>query len=497
MPRDRTQPRYDRKEIRSHAAEVAAHYLGPGRDEGARIVWDCPACKKERKLSLRKQDQLFGCFNEDCELGRSADIFSFISHLEGLNEKTQFVEVLKRGYEILGLEGAPKGSPEPEKPQRPQMARQKARSKRDPEEMKRRLELCYQVYARIMTLCPLEARDRKYLRTRGLSYDTIRRGRFGSMSVERARYVKGALLEEFGEEKLLSLPGFSKDKPSGRISFTLSGDYLLIPYYERQGTITTIEGRAMGEVPKGMGKYASLRGSGNHLYLFPGTDPEKIGAFTEGPFGAIVAAESGLAVGSVQGCERYKASFSRFAPDGEEGEPLLEIRGVNFRGRKIPYIPDADDPPRKNVIEAAPKAAHHLIERQGGEATLCALPEGMDLDEWLLSVPKERRHRRFLELISGATPLERAEEWKQTPGGETADRKKGTRRQQARTAPAQRQSEMVTGSPVSASIEADTAAGDRESPSEDSADEQTAENPHRRGLGETAREDIEKGEESP
>jgi hypothetical protein len=225
MSRYRTKPRYDRKEIRSRTAEVAAHYLGPGKDEGARIVWDCPACEKGRKLSLRKQDQLFGCFNEDCELGGSADIFSFIAHLEGLNEKTQFVEVLERGYEILGLEDRPRISPKPEKPQRPHVVRQEHRPKRDPEEMKRRLELCYRVYARIMALCPLEARDRKYLRTRGLSYDTIRRGRFGSMSAERARYVKRVLLEEFGEEKLLSLPGFSKDRPSGRVGFTLSGDY--------------------------------------------------------------------------------------------------------------------------------------------------------------------------------------------------------------------------------------------------------------------------------
>ncbi len=393
-------------------------------------------------------------------MGGSADIFSFIAHLEGLNEKTQFVEVLERGYEILGLEDHPKVSPEPEKLQRPQVVRQEDRPTRDPEEMKRRLELCHLVYARIMALCSLEARDRKYLRTRGLSYDTIRRGRFGSMSAERARYIKRVLLEEFGEERLLSLPGFSRDRPSGRISFTLSGDYLLIPYHDRRGNITTIEGRAAGEVPEGMGKYVSLRGSGNHLYLFPGTDPEKLAAFTEGSFGAIVAADSGLAVGSIQGCERYKASFSSFAPDGEEGEPLLELRGVNFRGRKIPYIPDADDPPQKNVIEAAPKAAHHLIERQGGEATLCSLPKGMDLDEWLLSVPKERRHRTFLELISGATLLESSEEWKQAQRGEAAGRKNGVRHRQARTAPAEHRSEMATGPPVSASSEADTAVGD-------------------------------------
>src|SRR5215216_5769281 len=140
MARYRTKPRYDRKEIRSRTAEVAAYYLGPGRDEGARIVWDCPACKKERKLSLRKQDQLFGCFNEDCELSGSADIFSFIARLEGLNEKTQFVVVLKRGYEILGLKDRPEVSLKAKKPQRPQVARHEDRPKHSPEEAKRRRE---------------------------------------------------------------------------------------------------------------------------------------------------------------------------------------------------------------------------------------------------------------------------------------------------------------------------------------------------------------------
>jgi hypothetical protein len=121
----------------------------------------------------------------------------------------------------------------------------------------------------------------------------------------------------------------------------------------------------------------------------------------------------------------------------------------------------------------------------------------MDLDEWLLSVPRERRRRSLLELISGATPLERAEEWKRAQRGKTAVRKKGSRRQQARTAPAQRQSEIAKGSPVSASIAADTAIGDRESPSEESGDKQSADNPRRGGTDETARENIEEAEESP
>src|SRR5215204_3801251 len=110
-------------------------------------------------------------------------------------------------------------------------------------------------------------------------------------------------------------------------------------------------------------------------------------------------------------------------------------------------------------------------------------------------MPKERRHRRFLELISGATPLERAEEWKRAQRGETAGRKKGPRRQQARTTPAQRQPAMVTGPPISAHIEPNTATGDRESTSQDIADEETAEHPQRGGPDETAREGEEKAAE--
>src|SRR5215211_2454998 len=121
----------------------------------------------------------------------------------------------------------------------------------------------------------------------------------------------------------------------------------------------------------------------------------------------------------------------------------------------------------------------------------------MDLDEWLLSVPKERRHRMFLELISGATPLERAEEWKQAQRGETTGRKKGARHRQARTAPAERSPEMVTGPPVPASNEADTAAGDPGNHSEDGAEERSAEDPRRGGPDETEQEEREKAEESP
>ena len=414
MLENRTRRRYDRDEIKKRAEEIVTRYLGPGHDEGgSRLVWTCPACRKEKKYSIRRQGQLAGCLNAACELGGRADVLTFIAYFEGLDARTNFTEVLKRGYEILGLDGAtprttqPSASHHTTRPPTPQRAR------RTPEEQQRWLELCRRIYARLMELCPLEDRDRRYLRSRGLTYETIETARFGSISPQRAGYLKTILLEEFGKEDLLQAPGFFEDS-SGRLSFTLTGDYLLIPYHDRAGNIATVEGRTWGEIPKHMGKYVSLRGAGNHLYVFPAfaSGPERITAFTEGVFGALVAAQNGIVIASIQGCKRYKASFSDLAPEGGEDQPIPELRGVDFARRAIPYIPDADDPPNEDVLKAAPKAAHHLIERQGGTAMLCSLPKGMDLDEWLIGLPKDARHDAFAKLIATATALDRAEEWK-------------------------------------------------------------------------------------
>lgn len=409
--------RYDIDEIKRRTADIVYYYLGSAKEEPARLLWDCPACQKSCKLSLRKEDQLFGCLVDSCTLHRADDI-DFIAFQESLDSKSDFVQVLARGAEILGLDDEKqrshttklqvKDSVSQHHEHKPSEGGEKPKKSLD-----ERLALCNEVFSRIMELCPLEDRDRRYLRGRGLSYPSIRKGAFGSISDERARYLKAKLLEEFGQKKLLEVPGFFVDGPTKRLGFTLTGDYLLIPYHDRQGRITTIEGRTQGPIKDGMGKYVSLRGSGSHLYLFPSFEAEEIEAFTEGSFGAMVAADNGLAVASIQGCERYRASSSSSAPDGESGGPLLELRGADLRGRTIAYIPDADDPPNENVLKAARKAAHHLIERQGGKATLCSLPKGMDLDEWLLSIPRHDRQDQFRRLLSRAKPLAQADEWEE------------------------------------------------------------------------------------
>ncbi|MDP9477581.1 MAG: hypothetical protein M3R38_18165 [Actinomycetota bacterium] len=254
------------------------------------------------------------------------------------------------------------------------------------------------VYREILEHCPLVGAHRAYLKDRGLSYETLEAAGLGSMTKERAKRVKERLVEKFGKETLLGVPGFSGQALTGRLVFTLSFECVIIPYHDDDSRITTLEGRCVGKPPKGMGKYVSLKGSGSHLYVFPGIMPEALVAFCEGVMGALVAAQEGIAVGSIQGFRRYK--------DPEDEGPLPELKGTDFAGRRIPYVPDVDDPPQPDVMAAAPDAALHLVERQGGEPAIALLPHGKDLDEWLLAEKRTQRRALFSDLVARAVSLD-------------------------------------------------------------------------------------------
>lgn len=408
---------YDKEAMRSRIDRVAAHYLGrEGVVEGSRLVWDCPGCGKARKFSVSTEEKKGGCWDPACTAHMWGDVFDLVAHFEGLDARNDFVRTLQIAAEILDQRprsGRGSGSGRQRSHSRKTSGRSAAKRRasgqpsptqrggRDGDtpsseltagprdtpkcaeaDLDRLLDLCHRVYSRILELSSLERRDVAFLRRRGLTHETISAGRFASMSAERMRFVKARLEEEFGREALLRVPGFAQDRETGRLKFTLTGDYLLIPYRDhRTGRVSTIEGRAVGKIPEGMGKYVSLRNAGNHLYVFPGQDPAELEAITEGPLGAIIAAQSGLKVGAIQGCERYRASRSGLSPDGEPGGPLPELRGVDFGGRTVPCIPDSDDPPNGRVRKMAPKAARHLAEPQNGLPALCWPPKGMDLDE--------------------------------------------------------------------------------------------------------------------
>lgn len=447
--------RYDKELIRERTLELLTIRLGPGKDQGARLVWDCPACGKPEKYSVVKALGKGGCLVADCRLAGSSDVFVMLANLDDLDFQADFLALLAKSYELLGLEaetgkttseasssgkktegrnsGANSKTSEntshqsspgrlPVSSNSPSRMRTSPRSstngradssdadsnytQRDIDSL---LELAAKVYERILEICPLESRDRGYLREeRGISNETIRKARFGTMTVPRARKVKAQLEREFGREELLKIPGFSQDEEHDRLKFTLTGSYILIPYHDANGRITTIEGRCVGDPPKGKRKYVTLRRAGNHLYLFPGHRPEQLLAICEGVMGAVVAADSGLAVGSIMGCERFKASPSPEMLDGGPEDPLLELKDADFGGRMVPYIPDADDPPNPNVLRAAPKAAHWIAEPQNGKPAICLLPEGADLDEWLLQIEPDERGARFAELLATAHPPEDA-----------------------------------------------------------------------------------------
>jgi hypothetical protein len=279
------------------------------------------------------------------------------------------------------------------------------------------------VLSRLLQLCPLEERDVRFLASRGVAEATARFGRFGSITARRARHAVGVLDREFSREQLRGVPGFrERGAGGGDLGFTLWGNFLLIPYFDRAGLVVALEGRAVGEAPEWAGKYTSLRHGGNHLYVFPGFDIDDLVAICEGPMGAIVAAQEGLAVGAIQGVKRYTKA-------GEDA-PLPELAGADFGGKTVLYVPDLDVKPdaRADVEEHAPKACEFLITRQHGRALIATVPQDgaqggtkdaiKDLDAWILSASEVGPYGVLRRLRSRAHP---PDAWPGLPDSGTED----------------------------------------------------------------------------
>ena len=389
-----TKPPLDKEAVKLAIIDVCAHYLGPAsRRSGSRFVWPCRGCGKPKFEATERKGGVAGCFNADCPVPTSTDAIGVIAFFEDLDPARDFRRILERGREILG---------HPDAGPALRRAAPEAGQRKPPPDP----DLLDAVYGRLLALCPVTGRALAFWEARGVTRETAEWGRFGSVTPARARAANARLEEEFGRRDLLSVPGFFENR-AGNVSFTLTGDYALIPYHDREGRVTTLEGRSMTQTQeRRTSKYVSLRDSGSHLYVFPGFTPDDLEAFTEGPIGAIVAAQEGIRVGSIKGIRCHRD------PDGG---PLPELAGANFEGRTIPYIPDSDDPPKQDVLEEAPRAARSLTVGQGGRPALAILPRGMDLDEWLLSLPREGRRRAFVELLRGARELGATKEEEKGP----------------------------------------------------------------------------------
>jgi hypothetical protein len=494
---------YDPEQVKYEVLDICDYYLRERRKEGRRFTYRCPGCGG-RRFEVEPVRAMAGCFSAECELPKTTDALGIIAYMESLDTRGPgFIECLKKGYEILGLETEdgstggkdrtghqkrpkkrswvageaipdnarvedladlddpapptadqdnaedrppgrlieayaelPDGSREPLEafvvdddtgeirvaptgegistqapsasgaatPARRETYCEDDASTSTAQDAQR--EINHKVFERLLGMCKLEDRDREFLIDRGLDETAIRDGRFGSISKKRCRYVTERLEKRFPDEELLTVPGFYR-ADTGQLRFTLYGEYALIPYYDRDGYIRTVEGRLTGEPSRQDDpKYKALAGSGVHLYVHPRFDPGEVVAFCEGAIGAMVAARCGIPVAAIKGMRNY-----RQPPEGRHDDysVLPELAGVDFADSEIVYIPDVDVKPktREEALGIVPEACEWLIERQGGRAKAALLPEGAkDLDEWLLSLAEEDRVPEFMRLLREAVAVE-------------------------------------------------------------------------------------------
>lgn len=408
----RPDARYDTALIKDEGERLLSAYLGrPGKVSGSRMVWDCPKCGKP-KLSLLRSKGSVGCMNSSCDVETNTDVIGVIASLENLQTRGEdFKKICALSYDLLSIPHPASGDG----------AGGKAASRNGDDG---RLDLqpfqpaptdvVDAVLLRLLQLCPLEKRDVSFLASRGVAKATARLGRFGSITGRRARHAVGVLDREFSREELRGVPGFrERGEDGGELGFTLWGNFLLIPYFDPGGRVVTLEGRAVGMAPAWAGKYTSLRNGGNHLYVFPAFEVDDLVAICEGPMGAIVAAQEGLAVGAIQGVKRYTQAGTAAGQDA----PLPELVRASFGGRTVLYVPDLDVKPdaRADVEQHATRACDFLISRQNGRPLIATVPQdatggevgGMkDLDAWILSAPEAGLYGVLSRLLSRAHPPE-------------------------------------------------------------------------------------------
>lgn len=451
---------YDRERVVEEALAITAYYSGSQPEtQGSRRRFRCPECGKD-KLDINTETFVTGCWNEHCSVPQSDTAIGLVAYFEGLDPSMQFKEVLRKGYEAAAIQPEPH-RPSPKKtsanavtdassvtedkdgrqeaddgsapvdnetgPQQPQGQQGSATREntafandangreralaggRAPGPTEHELDLADRVYRYVLETCELHKDHYEFWLKRGLTPETIAGARLGSIWKNRCSYMLRRIQKQFSEPELLSVPGFFKNDKDN-LSFTFWGEFTLIPYHDGRGRISTIEARVLADKPKDGGKYRSLRESHNHVYLYPGTDPNDVKAFCEGPIGAIAAAQEGVAVGAIQGFKRYKGR-PRFTGDER---PPPEIEGADFGGETVPFIPDIDDPPQQQVLDEAPETARILAGLQNGRPATVRLPQGKDLDQYLLAMNKASRQPSLLKLLQKAHPTSTA------PGGESA-----------------------------------------------------------------------------
>lgn len=392
-----------KEHITQQIVEITAHYgQGQVRKEGSRVIFRCPTCQKD-KLTANPDwhgGPITGCWSYECSVPNGLNAVDFIAHMEGLDPKSQYKMVLDEGNRITAaplLEAhdrlAEKRRSKTQASSPSNVAGAPGHDGENPSAQEEDPTLTDSVYRRLITSCGLTPEAWRGLENRGLTKQTVLDAGIGYIRADKAQIIMKSLHDEFGDD-LARVPGFyPKEQSATGYWCNFAGkNLILFPYHDSKGLIRTVEGRLMfGEEHTKNYKYLSLTNSGSHLYVYPGMGFDNIEAFCEGLFGAILAAQDGFCVASIQGFRRYRARGGRY--------PLPELQGMDFAGRTIAYIPDMDSPPNPEVANEAPEAASWLIERQGGSPIIALLPSGKDLDEYLLMFQPQKRRRAFAKLI--------------------------------------------------------------------------------------------------
>ncbi|MDP9474522.1 MAG: hypothetical protein M3R38_02280 [Actinomycetota bacterium] len=258
----------------------------------------------------------------------------------------------------------------------------------------------------------------------GVSEQTVREGRFGSVPMHRSKAIVQDLAERFGAEALLSIPGF-ESTGAGRLVFTLVGAAPVVPYRDGDGLITALVSFRVPDDPDASGpRPVHPKAPEDHLYVHPRYDPSRIVAVCESPLQAILAAEAGFAVGAIAGPGRHRVP--------KVGATLPELEGIDFEGKRVLYVPSlgaGEDAQRSMTASLA--AAEALIARHGGTPVVAPQDFPGGFGRWLLARPEAVREPDLSELVEDADPHEDLEARVLNPA-ERAKRK--APRNEARTA---------------------------------------------------------------
>lgn len=327
-----------------------------GRRSGSQYRIACPIHNgREQNCVVGARDGVirFVC-HSGCG-GAGGDALALIAAVRGYDVRSQFGDVLREAAGIAGivLDGpsghgtAPWTRPEPREDPAEIEARRRVAESRE------------RVLAALLELCPLGGDGLTYLRDeRGLSEATLRAARVGYVGDPEG--VRRVLLRSFSAEVL------------DELGVVYAGEWLafrahrlLFPLLSK-GTPIYLQGRALGPVEKKQDRWRSMRGGVPALYNVDALDAlDAPVLLAEGPIDTLSGVQwvPGVAAVGIFGAGGMKPEWC--AP---------------LRGRDVLVALDPDEAGERGAVDSI-----RMLLAVGAYPRRLALPEGRDLNDWMLA----------------------------------------------------------------------------------------------------------------